>query len=96
VDASGGAAAKTDEGFWFQLGRDRQGMPLNARSGARWLKECTADNLVPQTFPARTEGSVKKHWYKDMHYAEFAEDEVCGTSNPTLRHSSYGRAKHTD
>jgi len=20
---------------------------------------------------------VKKHWYKDMHYAEFAEDEVC-------------------
>jgi hypothetical protein len=29
-----------------------------------------------QTFPARTEGSVKKHWYKDMHYAEFAEDEV--------------------
>lgn len=30
-----------------------------------------------QTFPTRTEGSVKKHWYKDMHYAEFAEDEVC-------------------
>jgi hypothetical protein len=29
-----------------------------------------------QTFPNRTEGSVKKHWYKDMHYAEFAEDEV--------------------
>lgn len=29
-----------------------------------------------QTFPTRTEGSVKKHWYKDMHYAEFAEDEV--------------------
>lgn len=29
-----------------------------------------------QSFPSRTEGSVKKHWYKDMHYAEFAEDEV--------------------
>lgn len=51
-----------------------------------------------KTFPARTEGSVKKHWYKvwivgttgapwrtqsmeltrmkDMHYADFAEDEV--------------------
>ncbi|KAI9847715.1 MAG: hypothetical protein M1837_001963 [Sclerophora amabilis] len=28
-----------------------------------------------QTFPTRTEGSVKKHWYKDMHYAEFGEDE---------------------
>ncbi|CAI6334720.1 unnamed protein product [Periconia digitata] len=27
------------------------------------------------TFPQRTEGSVKKHWYKDMHYAEFGEDE---------------------
>lgn len=52
--------------------------------------------LFSQTFPTRTEGSVKKHWYKvrlatrlfrgrarnadaiqDMHYAEFAEDEVC-------------------
>lgn len=53
---------------------------------------------VLQTFPTRTEGSVKKHWYKvssvpysllsdcpltfckDMHYAEFAEDEVCHNS----------------
>ncbi|KAB5515038.1 hypothetical protein GE09DRAFT_1264204 [Coniochaeta sp. 2T2.1] len=30
---------------------------------------------IARTFPTRTEGSVKKHWYKDMHYAEFAEDE---------------------
>lgn len=49
--------------------------------------------FLAQAFPSRTEGSVKKHWYKvgeswrlveatlnivqDMHYAEFAEDEVC-------------------
>jgi hypothetical protein len=30
---------------------------------------------IAKTFPTRTEGSVKKHWYKDMHYAEFAQDE---------------------
>ncbi|KAJ6021821.1 hypothetical protein N7540_007325 [Penicillium herquei] len=30
---------------------------------------------IAKTFTTRTEGSVKKHWYKDMHYAEFAEDE---------------------
>jgi hypothetical protein len=36
--------------------------------GASWAE-------IAKTFPTRTEGSVKKHWYKDMHYAEFAEDE---------------------
>ncbi|PBP25738.1 hypothetical protein BUE80_DR003355 [Diplocarpon rosae] len=30
---------------------------------------------IAESFPSRTEGSVKKHWYKDMHYAEFAEVE---------------------
>lgn len=38
-------------------------------TGSNWAE-------IAKTFPNRTEGSVKKHWYKDMHYAEFAEDEV--------------------
>lgn len=54
---------------------------------------CDTVLKILQSFPARTEGSVKKHWYKvcgrdsregqekadciqDMHYADFAEDEV--------------------
>jgi len=36
---------------------------------------------IAKTFPSRTEGSVKKHWYKDMHYAEFAEDESAALLN---------------
>jgi hypothetical protein len=57
-----------------------------------WVAQESETETVEQTFPSRTEGSVKKHWYKvcsllpnvfsqtnriqDMHYAEFAEDEV--------------------
>lgn len=61
-----------------------------------FLVDWLADHVIKKTFPNRTEGSVKKHWYKvihpnnmakgtgsnltvsqDMHYADFAEDEVC-------------------
>ncbi|KAL8809096.1 MAG: hypothetical protein Q9200_003732, partial [Gallowayella weberi] len=42
-------------------------------AGNTWSE--IAKELDAQTFPNRTEGSVKKHWYKDMHYADFAEDE---------------------
>lgn len=55
---------------------------MNAGLGTRNPHESKLTGFVPQTFPARTEGSVKKHWYKDMHYAEFAEDEVCRSSAP--------------
>lgn len=55
-------------------------MHSSAGPGTRYQHEPKLTVFVPQTFPARTEGSVKKHWYKDMHYAEFAEDEVCGAS----------------
>lgn len=36
---------------------------------------------IAKTFPNRTEGSVKKHWYKDMHYAEFNGDESTALLN---------------
>lgn len=62
-------------------------MPLSAGLGTRYPHEPKLTVFVPQTFPARTEGSVKKHWYKDMHYAEFAEDEVCGASTPEMTFS---------
>ena len=36
---------------------------------------------IAQTFQSRTDGSIKKHWYKDMHYAEFAEEDSVALLN---------------
>lgn len=71
-------------------------MPLEHPVGNALAVGVKADHLVPQTFPARTEGSVKKHWYKDMHYAEFAEDEVRGASAPVTAFPPILRASITD
>ena len=49
---------------------EEQRLKAMREAGNNWAE-------IAKTFPSRTEGSVKKHWYKDMHYAEFAEDEVC-------------------
>lgn len=34
---------------------------------------------------------MKKHWYKDMHYAEFAEDEVCSPASLASCRRLFGR-----
>jgi hypothetical protein len=47
---------------------EEQRLKTLREAGSSWSE-------IAKTFPTRTEGSVKKHWYKDMHYAEFAEDE---------------------
>ncbi|OQU99294.1 Myb-like DNA-binding domain-containing protein isoform 1 [Cladophialophora immunda] len=58
--------------------RGRTNTPWTAQEEQRLKRMRDAGHSwseIAKAFPARTEGSVKKHWYKDMHYAEFAEDE---------------------
>jgi len=58
--------------------RGRTNTPWTAAEEKRLKEMREAGNSwseIAKTFPLRTEGSVKKHWYKDMHYAEFGEDE---------------------
>ncbi|KLU91260.1 hypothetical protein MAPG_09781 [Magnaporthiopsis poae ATCC 64411] len=58
--------------------KGRTNTPWTAQEELRLKQMRDAGNSwaeIAKTFPTRTEGSVKKHWYKDMHYAEFAENE---------------------
>jgi hypothetical protein len=76
---------------WAEIAKVRSFWECNHREF-----EYLADICVKQTFPTRTEGSVKKHWYKDMHYAEFAEDEVCfhiGNATAAKSNSRFSRVK---
>jgi len=58
MESSGGTTIESHEGGWKHLGRDRQGAEDVLPS------DCATTLMTGKTFPNRTEGSVKKHWYK--------------------------------
>ncbi|KAF2840900.1 hypothetical protein M501DRAFT_1001972 [Patellaria atrata CBS 101060] len=75
---SGGAPADIETPTQPVAKKGRTNTPWTPAEEQRLKQMRDAGNSwseIAKTFPTRTEGSVKKHWYKDMHYAEFAEDE---------------------
>ncbi|KAF8540490.1 hypothetical protein BDD12DRAFT_23020 [Trichophaea hybrida] len=76
--AGSGGGAPAAAGAPGTAKRPRTNTPWTAVEEQRLKNMRDAGNSwseIAKTFPTRTEGSVKKHWYKDMHYAEFGEDE---------------------
>ncbi|KAI5844878.1 hypothetical protein BZA05DRAFT_153098 [Tricharina praecox] len=74
----GGGGGGGASGALAPAKRPRTNTPWTAAEEQRLKAMRDAGNSwseIAKTFPTRTEGSVKKHWYKDMHYAEFGEDE---------------------
>jgi len=74
----GSIPTPTSSGKSKNAKRSRTNVPWTAAEEMR-LKEMREKGIswsvIAQSFPNRTEGGVKKHWYKDMHFAEFARDE---------------------
>lgn len=76
-------ASKPSEGTGMEGGtnppkKTRTNTPWTPEEEQRLKRMRDAGNSwseIAKTFPNRTEGSVKKHWYKDMHYAEFGQEE---------------------
>ncbi|KAK5165685.1 uncharacterized protein LTR77_008607 [Saxophila tyrrhenica] len=84
-----GLSASTDTDIGLSLQQNQLSSPVvkKGRTNTPWtpaeeqrLKQLrdqgSSWSEIAKQFPTRTEGSVKKHWYKDMHYAEFGDDEV--------------------
>ena len=92
MDSSRGAATESHEGRWEQLGRNRKGDETKATFyGELWLTtSCRPSPIEPKaalrSIGTRWEAREKSFdgrliALQDMHYADFAEDDVSSANN---------------